>query len=96
MILNFILASLIFPYVSWSQVTADDYKRADDLSKVTSDKVYYGNVRPIWIGSTGSFLYEINTPDTYGKMRLARIKFRIIIFFFIINAFNWKYPVINF
>jgi len=63
LILNFILATLISPSVSWSQVTADDYKRADDLSKVTSDKVYYGNVRPSWIGSTGCFLYENNTPD---------------------------------
>ena len=63
LILNFILAFLIPQSVSWSQVNPDDYKRADELSKVTSDKVYYGNVRPVWIGSTGYFLYENNTPD---------------------------------
>jgi dipeptidyl aminopeptidase/acylaminoacyl peptidase len=59
---NFILLYLIFPFVLFSQVTADDYKRADDLGKTTADKVYNGAVRPSWIGSTGSFLYENNTP----------------------------------
>ena len=63
LILGFILAMLISPGTTWSQVTADDYKRADDLIRITSDKVFFGNVRPTWIGSTGSFLYENSTPD---------------------------------
>jgi len=41
-----------------SQITSADYKRADDLAKLVSDKVYNGNVKPIWIGTTNSFLYE--------------------------------------
>jgi len=47
----------------WSQITPETYKRADDLIKITADKVYYGNVQPVWIGKTSSFLYENNTPE---------------------------------
>jgi len=47
---------------SLSQMSVDVYKRADDLAKVTADKVYYGSVRPVWIGKTNSFLYENLTP----------------------------------
>lgn len=59
--LSFILAIIISPLLSFSQVTVDDYKRADNLSKLVADKVLYGNVRPSWIGNTGSFLYENTT-----------------------------------
>jgi dipeptidyl aminopeptidase/acylaminoacyl peptidase len=48
--------------VSFSQTTAENYRRADSLSSMTTGKVFYGNVRPIWIGSTGSFFYENTTP----------------------------------
>jgi dipeptidyl aminopeptidase/acylaminoacyl peptidase len=61
--LSFILSIIIFPELSFSQVTADDYKRADNLSKLVADKVYNGNVRPTWIGNTGSFFYENNTQN---------------------------------
>src|SRR5512140_2993515 len=44
------------------QISPDIYKRADDLIKLTSDKVYYGNVDPVWIGNTNNFLYENLTP----------------------------------
>ncbi len=44
------------------QISQDVYKRADDLIKLTSDKVYYGNVDPVWIGNTNNFLYENLTP----------------------------------
>lgn len=47
----------------WAQVSFEKYKRADDLIKNTTDKVYYGNVRPVWIGETSIFLYENLTPD---------------------------------
>ena len=46
----------------WSQISYENYKRADDLIKKTTDKVYYGNVRPVWIGKTNNFLYESLTP----------------------------------
>jgi dipeptidyl aminopeptidase/acylaminoacyl peptidase len=63
LVLNFILSIFISPVISWSQVTADDYKRADDLGILAANKVFYNSVRPSWIGNTGSFLYETNTPD---------------------------------
>jgi len=58
----------IFPFlilsqtISFSQGTADDYKRADDLARNTMSKVFYGNVRPSWIGKTGNLFYENLTP----------------------------------
>jgi dipeptidyl aminopeptidase/acylaminoacyl peptidase len=51
----------IFP--APAQMSSDIYKKADDLAKNTADKVFYGNVRPAWIGKTNSFLYENLTPD---------------------------------
>ncbi|MFZ2339249.1 MAG: prolyl oligopeptidase family serine peptidase [Bacteroidales bacterium] len=63
---RFILAAIFFIFSvsdSLSQMSADVYKRADDLAKVTADKVYYGNVRPVWIGKTNSFIYENLTPE---------------------------------
>lgn len=46
----------------FSQPDIKDYRRADDLDSITSDKVFYGNVRPEWINSTGKFFYESTTP----------------------------------
>ena len=65
---KFVILFLIFTILDsmaiiWSQVGTDDYKRADDLVKTTSDKVFYGSVRPSWIGKTASFFYENLTPD---------------------------------
>jgi len=48
--------------VSYSQNLAEDYSRADSLSSVTAGKVFYSNVRPVWIGTDGNFLYENFTP----------------------------------
>jgi dipeptidyl aminopeptidase/acylaminoacyl peptidase len=48
--------------ISFSQPGADDYKRADSLFSLTSGKVFYGNVRPVWVGTDGNFLYESFTP----------------------------------
>jgi dipeptidyl aminopeptidase/acylaminoacyl peptidase len=50
-------------YFAWSQMSPDVYKKADDLVKNTTDKVFYGNVKPSWIGKTNSFLYENLTPE---------------------------------
>ncbi len=46
----------------FAQVTAEDYKRADNLSALASDKVFHSDIRPVWIGSR-YFLYENNTPE---------------------------------
>ncbi len=54
-----VLPLLLFQFtISFSQPTADDYKRADSLSTLITGKVFYGNVRPVWIGENGNFLYE--------------------------------------
>ncbi len=45
------------------QGKVEDYKRADNIRNVYSGKVFYDNVRPSWIGETGLFTYENNTPD---------------------------------
>jgi dipeptidyl aminopeptidase/acylaminoacyl peptidase len=47
----------------FSQPDTSDYRRADDLVKLTTGKVFYGNVRPTWINSSGRFLYESTTPE---------------------------------
>ncbi len=49
--------------ISRTQSILDNYKRADNLSTIAAGKVFYGNVRPVWIGSTGSFFYDSSTPD---------------------------------
>ncbi len=58
-----VLILTVTTYATWSQVTPENYKRADSLVKITADKVYFGNVQPVWIGKTNSFLYENNTPE---------------------------------
>ena len=67
---NYILRLVVFltlscfsAGISWSQISPDLYKKADDLSRLTSDKVYYSNISPVWIGTTGMFLYEKFTPE---------------------------------
>jgi dipeptidyl aminopeptidase/acylaminoacyl peptidase len=61
-VLGTIIVMFISPGMLVSQITSDDYKRADDLSRITADKVFFGNVKPVWIGTTNNFLYENNTP----------------------------------
>ena len=63
LILSFFLIDFVFSNMLCAQVTADDYKRADNLNKLVAGKVFYGTVNPSWIGKTGSFFYENNTPD---------------------------------
>jgi dienelactone hydrolase len=58
-----IAAMFIFTGTILSQITADNYKRADEIGKTVAEKVFNGNVRPIWIGATNSFLYENYTAD---------------------------------
>ena len=47
----------------FSQTDTNDYRRADNLVKLTTGKVFFGNVKPVWINSSGRFLYESTTPD---------------------------------
>jgi dipeptidyl aminopeptidase/acylaminoacyl peptidase len=54
---------ILFSCISFSQISPDIYKRADSLIKMSSGRVYYGNVQPEWIGNTNSFLYENLTPS---------------------------------
>ena len=46
-----------------AQGTADDYRRAYALRKEFSNKVYYGDVRPQWIGNTHKCWYTNHTPE---------------------------------
>ncbi len=41
----------------------EDYKRAEGLAASVSGKVFYSNVRPVWIGNRGVFMYENTTPE---------------------------------
>jgi dipeptidyl aminopeptidase/acylaminoacyl peptidase len=50
-------------FVAWPQMSPEAYEKADNLAKITADKVYYGSVQPVWIGKTSSFLYESFTPE---------------------------------
>jgi dipeptidyl aminopeptidase/acylaminoacyl peptidase len=56
-------ALLISVSLSAQVITPEDYKRADNLAGLASGKVYYGEIRPVWIGKTSSFFYENNTPE---------------------------------
>jgi len=44
------------------QGTKDDYLRAENLAETVRGKVFYANVRPVWIGNRGVFLYENQIP----------------------------------
>jgi dipeptidyl aminopeptidase/acylaminoacyl peptidase len=48
--------------ISFSQPDTNDYKRADNLAALAAGKVFYGNVKPTWINTSGKFLYESTTP----------------------------------
>ncbi|MBN2862755.1 MAG: DPP IV N-terminal domain-containing protein [Bacteroidales bacterium] len=47
---------------SFSQDMTDAYKRADSLAVMASDKVFYSDIKPVWIGNTEIFFYENRTP----------------------------------
>ncbi|MGB8490200.1 MAG: hypothetical protein WCE64_04020, partial [Bacteroidales bacterium] len=60
------LASALFvlsALAALPQMSPEVYREADDLVKMTTGKVYYGSVRPSWVGKTGLFLYENFTPS---------------------------------
>jgi len=59
---SIVITCLIISNSAFSQISSADYKRADDIGKGAAEKVYYGSVRPTWIGNTASFTYENNTP----------------------------------
>ncbi|MGE5421241.1 MAG: DPP IV N-terminal domain-containing protein [Chloroflexota bacterium] len=74
---NAVVLLLFTQITAKSQVTPEDYKRADNLNSIVSGKVFYSDVRPNWIGNTPMFFYENNTPS--GKEYIivnARLKTR--------------------
>jgi hypothetical protein len=58
-----VISPFLFCVISFSQPSRVDYDRADSLTGITSGKVFYGDVRPVWIGGEGNFLYERYTPE---------------------------------
>jgi dipeptidyl aminopeptidase/acylaminoacyl peptidase len=60
---NFLASLLISVSLAAQVITPLDYKRADNLAALVSGKVYYGEIRPVWIGKTSNFFYENNTPE---------------------------------
>lgn len=62
LIMKFLLVMILPEGISYSQVTASDYIRADGLVNITSGKVFYDNVKPTWVGRSGIFFYESSTP----------------------------------
>jgi hypothetical protein len=61
--LAIILSLIIFSGWTWCQVSPEDYKRADNLSVLTSNKVYFSDIRPSWIENSSSFFYRRQTPE---------------------------------
>ena len=55
LIFYFIFCLLILPHILRAQTISDDYRRADEMVKLTTEKIYNGNVRPSWIGNTPYF-----------------------------------------
>lgn len=51
------------PTAGRAQGTEKDYERARNLNKMLSEKVFYGDIRPVWVGKTSIIFYERNTPD---------------------------------
>jgi dipeptidyl aminopeptidase/acylaminoacyl peptidase len=60
---NLLAALLISVSITAQVITPQDYKRADNLASLVAGKVYYGEIRPVWIGKTSNFFYENNTPE---------------------------------
>jgi dipeptidyl aminopeptidase/acylaminoacyl peptidase len=63
LLLSLLSVLLFSPESIFSQITAADYKRADDLALQITGKFFNGSVRPVWIGETSNFVYENTTPD---------------------------------
>jgi dipeptidyl aminopeptidase/acylaminoacyl peptidase len=58
-----ILMLLLSVEFSWSQVTPEDYKRADNISTLATNKVFFSDIRPTWIDNSSSFFYRRSKPD---------------------------------
>ena len=57
-----IVAIIALTGSAFGQGTMEDYKRADNAGTLFGNKMYYGNVRPVWIGDGPLFWYENTTP----------------------------------
>jgi hypothetical protein len=58
-----LMLTILSAGVSISQVTPADYYRADNLSKLVENKVYFSDIRPSWIDNSPSIVYRRFTPD---------------------------------
>ena len=58
--LVWVLVFFLFPGIVRPQasISPEAYEKADDIARLTAGKVYGGSVRPVWIGTAGTFLYE--------------------------------------
>jgi dipeptidyl aminopeptidase/acylaminoacyl peptidase len=65
-LINLFIVMLAVAASSSGQGTIGDYKRADSAAELFGNKMYYGNVRPVWITGSSQFMYENVTPD--GRM----------------------------
>jgi len=68
-LLRVTIGLLLFISVSMmvhAQGKIEDYNRANNTRALYADKVFYGNVRPTWIGESSTFWYENITPN--GRM----------------------------
>ncbi len=65
---TFLLASL-FALPAGAQVTEEDYARANSLERQLRDKVWHGNINPVWASGAPALIYEDLTPD--GKVYMV-------------------------
>ncbi|HUS86960.1 MAG TPA: DPP IV N-terminal domain-containing protein [Bacteroidales bacterium] len=68
------LVCLLPGTTSSAQGTIEDYKRANELSGKFGNKVYYGEVRPLWAGESSVFTYENRTPEGKGYVLVDPVK----------------------
>lgn len=60
----FILLSVLFlPLTGKAQGTLADYRRAGEINRLYQEKVFYSDIRPVWIGNTHRFWYIQNSPE---------------------------------
>jgi dipeptidyl aminopeptidase/acylaminoacyl peptidase len=59
-LLNFLIFFCFLSAKLFSQVTPEDYRRADSIRKL-NDLVYHGFIRPQWIDSSHWFWYKVKT-----------------------------------
>ncbi len=54
--------ALLCTFQAFSQGATEDYKRADEIRELYSDKAYFDKVNVNWIDSSNQLWYTVNTP----------------------------------